>query len=73
MATSVLGQGAFQGGWVWGRVDEAQAELGPMVHRPALCGCGLQRGQPIMRAQRMEPATQTAGPFVRDAEDGTSR
>lgn len=46
MATFVLVHGAFQGGWVWGRVDEALAELGHVVHRPTLSGCGLHRGQP---------------------------
>lgn len=46
MATFVLVHGAFQGGWVWGRVDEALAELGHRVHRPTLSGCGLHRGQP---------------------------
>ena len=47
MATFVLVHGAFQGGWVWGRVDEALAELGHRVHRPTLSGCGLHRGVPI--------------------------
>lgn len=46
MATFVLVHGAFQGGWVWGRVDEALAELGHRVHRPSLSGCGAGRGRP---------------------------
>ncbi len=50
MATFVLVHGAFQGGWVWGRVDEALSELGHAVHRPSLSGCGLHRGQPATGA-----------------------
>ncbi len=46
MATFVLVHGAFQGGWVWGRVDEALTELGHKVLRPTLGGCGLHRARP---------------------------
>jgi pimeloyl-ACP methyl ester carboxylesterase len=46
MATFVLVHGAFQGGWVWGRVDDALTELGHKVFRPTLSGCGLHRDRP---------------------------
>lgn len=47
MATFVLVHGAFQGGWVWGQVDDALTELGHEVYRPTLSGCGMHRQQPV--------------------------
>lgn len=46
MASFVLVHGAFQGGWVWGHVDDALTELGHRVYRPTLSGCGMHRRQP---------------------------
>lgn len=47
MATFVLVHGAFQGGWVWGHVDDALTDLGHKVYRPTLSGCGMHRKQPV--------------------------
>ncbi|MFH0780528.1 MAG: alpha/beta hydrolase [Pseudomonadota bacterium] len=40
MATFVLVHGAFQGGWVWGRVADLLHSRGHDVHTPTLSGCG---------------------------------
>lgn len=65
MATFVLVHGAFQGGWVWQRVEEALAELGHRVHRPTLSGCGHLRGQPVTGAG-LAMFTQEIAQYLKD-------
>jgi pimeloyl-ACP methyl ester carboxylesterase len=40
MTTFLFVHGAFQGGWVWGRVAHALRKEGHEVHTPTLSGCG---------------------------------
>ncbi len=40
MATFLFVHGAFQGGWVWGRVADVLRKGGHEVHTPSLSGCG---------------------------------
>lgn len=40
MATFVFVHGAFQGGWVWGKVADLLRIRGHNVHTPTLSGCG---------------------------------
>lgn len=40
MATFVCVHGAFQGGWVWGKVADLLRTRGHDVHTPTLSGCG---------------------------------
>jgi pimeloyl-ACP methyl ester carboxylesterase len=40
MANFLLVHGAFQGGWVWGKVADLLRTRGHEVHTPTLSGCG---------------------------------
>ena len=40
MANFFFVHGAFQGGWVWGKVAEMLRTRGHDVHTPTLSGCG---------------------------------
>jgi hypothetical protein len=39
MATFLFVHGAFQGGWVWGKVADILRQGGHGVHTPTLSGC----------------------------------
>lgn len=43
MANIVLVHGAWQGGWIWGRLSSRLAAMGHNVYAPSLDGCGDRR------------------------------
>jgi pimeloyl-ACP methyl ester carboxylesterase len=44
MTTFVLVHGAYQGGWIWGRVAAGLKKSGHDVYWPSLDGCGERKG-----------------------------
>ena len=44
MSTFVLIHGAYQGGWIWQRIEQRLRQAGHTVYAPTLDGCAERKG-----------------------------